>query len=57
MDDFEIESKIQEYSNMIYRLALSILKNVDDSEDVYQEVIMKFCKHYEERNEMGFRMP
>lgn len=48
MENFEIESKIQEYSNMIYRLALSILKNVDDSEDVYQEVIMKFCKHYDE---------
>ena len=48
MEVFEIESKIQKYSNIIYRLALSMLKNVDDSEDVYQEVIIKYCKHYEE---------
>lgn len=47
MEEFEIESKIQKYSNMIYRLALSMLKNVDDSEDVYQEVIIKYCKHCE----------
>ena len=51
MEFFELEIKIQKYSNMIYRLALSMLKNRDDSEDVYQEVIIKFCKHYEELND------
>lgn len=45
--DFELEVKIQKYSNMIYRLAVSMLKNKEDSEDVYQDVIIKFCKHYE----------
>jgi len=48
MGSFELEVKIQKYSNMIYRLALSMLKNKDDSEDVYQDVIIKFCKHYED---------
>lgn len=37
-----IEGKIRKYSNMIYRLAFSTLKNKDDSEDVYQNVIIKF---------------
>lgn len=48
MEVLELEVGIRKYSNMIYRLAFSILKNRDDSEDVYQEVIMKFCKHYGE---------
>ncbi|HOZ55114.1 MAG TPA: sigma-70 family RNA polymerase sigma factor [Clostridia bacterium] len=48
MEIFELEDKIKNYSNMIYRLAFSMLKNKDDSEDVYQEVIIKFCKHSEE---------
>ena len=48
MEIFELEDKIKNYSNMIYRLAFSMLKNKDDSEDVYQEVIIKFCKHCEE---------
>lgn len=48
MEYFDIESKIQKYSNMIYRLAFSMLKNVDDSEDIYQDVIIKYCKHHEE---------
>ncbi len=37
-----IEEKIRKYSNMVYRLAFSILKSKDDSEDVYQNVIIKF---------------
>ncbi len=48
MEIYELEDKIQNYSNMIYRLAFSMLKNMDDSEDVFQEVIIKFCKHWEE---------
>lgn len=37
-----IEEKIRKYSNMIYRLAFSMLKSKDDSEDIYQDVIIKF---------------
>lgn len=43
MKDQEIENKIKQYSDMIFRLCMSILKNKTDSEDVYQEVIIKYC--------------
>lgn len=48
MQEKEIETKIIKYSDMIYRLCVSILKNKDDSEDVYQDVIIKFCKKIDE---------
>ncbi len=47
MNEKEIENKVVKYSDMIYRLAISILKNKADSEDVYQEVMIKFCDNME----------
>lgn len=35
---------IDEYSNMVYRLALSRTKNKETSEDVYQEVFLRLSK-------------
>ena len=48
MENYDLEIKIQKYSNMVYILALSMLKNKENSEDVYQEVMVKFCKHCDE---------
>jgi RNA polymerase sigma-70 factor (ECF subfamily) len=39
-DEF-IEKVLEEYSNMVYRLALSQTKNTADAQDVYQEVFLR----------------
>lgn len=39
-DDF-IDKVLEEYSNMVYRLALSQTKNSADAQDVYQEVFLR----------------
>ncbi len=44
------------YSDKIYRLAVSILENEDDAEDVTQEVFIKFLEHidsFEGRSKIG----
>ena len=41
----DIEEKVRKYSNMVYRLAFSILKNEADSEDIYQETFIEFYKN------------
>lgn len=40
-DDFEI---IEKYSEMVYRMAYSMVKNPYDAEDIHQEVFMKYLK-------------
>jgi RNA polymerase sigma-70 factor (ECF subfamily) len=35
---------LRDYSNMVFRLALSQLKHRQDSEDVFQEVFLRFIK-------------
>lgn len=40
-DDLEI---IEKYSNMVYRMAYSMVKNRYDAEDIHQEVFMKYLK-------------
>lgn len=47
MNQKEIENAILKYSDMVYKLAVSILKNKADSEDIYQEVMIKFCNNIE----------
>lgn len=42
-DKKEIET-IKKYSNMVYRLAFSMMKNKSDADDVYQEVFLRFLK-------------
>ena len=40
--DLEIERVVEEYADMIYRLALSYLENKDDAEDIVQDVMIKY---------------
>ena len=40
-DDLEI---IEKYSDMVYRMAYSMVKNRFDAEDIHQEVFMKYLK-------------
>lgn len=41
----EVENKIREYSNLVYRIAYSMTKKKTDAEDIYQEVFIKFFKN------------
>lgn len=43
----EVENKIREYSNLVYRIAYSMTKKKTDAEDIYQEVFIKFFKNIE----------
>ena len=43
-DNEYIEYILQNYSNMIYRLAMSITKNKANSEDIMQEVFIRLIK-------------
>lgn len=40
-DDLEI---IEKYSDMIYRMAYSMVKSKEDAEDIHQEVFMKYLR-------------
>lgn len=40
--DCEIERVVEEYADMIYKIALSYLENKDDAEDIVQEVMVKY---------------
>ena len=40
----EIEAIISAFSDLVYRLAITQLKNKDDAEDVYQEVFIRYAK-------------
>lgn len=40
--DNEIERVVEEYSNMIFRIAFSYLENKDDAEDILQEVMIRY---------------
>ena len=42
MTDYEFVVKVEEYKNMIFRLAMSYLKNTQEAEDVMQNVFIKF---------------
>lgn len=43
-----VEKDVKEYSKLVYRTAMSILKNQHDTEDIFQEV---FIKLYEQKKE------
>lgn len=39
-----LEETIEKYSNMVYRLAMARTRNVETSEDVYQEVFLRLAR-------------
>lgn len=40
----KMEQTIEKYSNMVYRLALARTRNIETSEDIYQEVFLRFAR-------------
>ena len=44
-DRNEMERILEEYGDMVYRMAFIQLKNRDAADDLYQEVWLKFIKH------------
>lgn len=43
-----MRESIEQYSNMVYRLAFSMMKNKDDADDIHQEVFVQYICHYPE---------
>ena len=44
-----VEGAIDRYADMVYRLALSQMKNQADAEDLFQEVFVRLVKHMDNR--------
>ena len=42
----KLEQAYEKYADMLYRLALSHLKNPEDAEDTVQEVFVKYMHHF-----------
>lgn len=42
------EGAIDRYADMVYRLALSQMKNKSDADDIFQEVFVRLVRHIEE---------
>ena len=42
----KLEQAYEKYADMLYRIALSHLKNHEDAEDVVQEVFIKYMHHF-----------
>ena len=40
----DAEQIIKQYSDMVYRLAVSNMKSRSDADDVYQEVFLRYIK-------------
>ena len=45
LDDNLIEEVVNTYSDMVYRIALNILCNIDDANDVMQEVFLRLVRN------------
>lgn len=43
MKEKNVEKFVRKYADMVYRIAYTMLKNKDDSEDIFQEVFIKVC--------------
>lgn len=41
-----LRESIERYSNMVYRLAFSMMKNKYDADDIHQEVFVQYINHY-----------
>lgn len=44
MQEKKIEEIIEKYSDLVYRLAFSRTKNIEESEDIYQNVFLKLSQ-------------
>jgi len=44
MSETELERAVEAFSDMIYRIAINILKNPSDAEDVMQESFYRLCR-------------
>ena len=42
--EVDIKNIIEEYADMVYRIALTRCQNVENAEDIFQEVFMKFSE-------------
>lgn len=38
-----VEKIVRKYSDLVYRVAFTMLKNKDDAEDIFQDVFIKIC--------------
>lgn len=45
MTEFEFTEKVNSYKNMVFRLAITYLKNLQNAEDVTQEVFIKLYQN------------
>ena len=43
-----IDEIIDKYADMVYRIALTQMKNVDDAQDIFQEVFLRLVKHMDQ---------
>ena len=41
-----VRESIEKYSDMVYRLAFSMMKNKYDADDIYQEVFVQYISKY-----------
>ena len=41
----DIDQIIEKYADMVYRLAISEMKNANDADDIFQEVFIRLVKH------------
>lgn len=42
----QLETKIKEHSNMVYKIAFLMLKSKEDAEEVYQETFIKLYENF-----------
>jgi RNA polymerase sigma-70 factor (ECF subfamily) len=58
MKEKNVEKIVRKYADLVYRVALTMLKNKDDAEDIFQEVFMKVCsgnvKFFSEEHEKAW---
>lgn len=43
----DFEKSIERYSDMIYRIAVTITKNEEDAKDVFQETFLRLVRNHE----------
>ncbi|MEG0730908.1 MAG: sigma-70 family RNA polymerase sigma factor [Vagococcus sp.] len=46
MNNLNIEEVLEEYSDMVYRIACTQMKQQTDADDVYQEVFLRLVRNY-----------
>lgn len=48
----EVETKIREYSDLVYRIAYTMTNRKSDAEDIFQEVFIKFYKNIDKMKDV-----